>query len=1051
MPFLLFKGLMDDCRADRQFTRVLIETAGGVMKLCYTCSQALAESVKICPNCGSDVAEGLTRVDTFHILEVVHEGHASILCRAIKEETETPVALRLFTAESGVDREVAQRLSDELEELQKLPAEWFVQHYTIGCSSDGKWYRISEWIEAESWGSLLSSGRLQGTAIVYDLFHRLAAILAGLHQSGHFIPHLIFNDILVLKGEPGRVDVKIDYKLSRFLDPKMAQPGPMLQHLLDCHPDIVGERPLDYKSDIWSLGRIFAQILSSDLEISDPRSALKEDDFPKEINVLLSSMLADDPDLRPGSMQEVADSLKRLQKEALEEETIAPQETAKEVRRLRKTVTAFGILIAFIAIIGGGFFFWYDQSPNDSEASLEAFANRYAGSVAFVMVQYQIQVEDTILYRQRSEGTAFLVDSSGYLLTNRHVACPWLEDETIFNLVQRIREVDKTPRFDYQIHLWFEGDTAFNRLVGIGSSAEVEDIYDLTSAFSRGGNPGVKVSGVAMPPSRMGQRIRAPLRDDFAVLKIDRVPQGLLPLPLDRAFETSKLQRLSPVIALGFPLGSSTQADVINVSVTRGHIRRTFENFFQVDTSIYKGNSGGPIIDRRGKVIGIASAVATDVAVAPMRVITPLSDIGLVLPVTNAVKFIDDLKAGKPKWNGVLDLSAESKIHDITETAMAGHWVEARQKADQGLEDSNAPSLIMAAAIMHYCTGDLIGAKRLLERLLSIDPEHYQASLIHSMADQSGTRNKDNVHLSRLLNLDWRSPGEFYGYLARILSTGEVSDEVLQSWNGTTEKSWINYIAALIYHAKGDMARSRELLLNAASSASKDDWSRYLALAELSREYSLDQEEMSGIRNKLQKLAADREEQSNRIMPLIAKFEATHGDPAARRDILLQILELEPGNKSLMAFAAFYSVMASEWPRALAEADLFLQMQGREEPLRLGTSLLAPGILYLMGEEKEGRARLNEFCRQTNTAWYRQICEALMHNRSEEDLIEKAGTIPEKILTAYTALGFRAEAEGNQDLAIKYYREALGSYLDNWIDYELARQRYIKLREEGKN
>ena len=64
--------------------------------------------------------------------------------------------------------------------------------------------------------------------------------------------------------------------------------------------------------------------------------------------------------------------------------------------------------------------------------------------------------------------------------------------------------------------------------------------------------------------------------------------------------------------------------------------------------------------------------------------------------------------------------------------------------------------------------------------------------------------------------------------------------------------------------------------------------------------------------------------------------------------------------------------------------------------------------------------------------------------------MEKAGTNPENILTAYTALGFRAESQGEQKLASRHYREALGSYLDNWIEYNLALQRYIALRNQEK-
>ncbi len=372
------------------------------MKICQTCGQTLAEEVRICPACGTEVAEGRTSVDGYRILEIVHEGHASILCRAIREGEDRPVAIRLFTGRSGVDAAVARRLQRELEALQKLPAEWFVRHHEIRCSSDGLWYRVSEWLDAESWGDLLASGRLQDPEVAYDLFHRLAAILDGLHQSGHFIPHLILNDILVLKGEPGRIDVKIDYKLSRFLDPRMARPGQMLKNLLVCHPDIVGGRPLNPKSDVWSLGRIFVQVLTGDLEACDPRPALRTADLPKGAGMLIRSMLADDPDLRPRSMGEVAEALLRLKEEAAQAKRSAPPETGRQLRRLRGSIRFLGAVVGLLALLGGFLWFQFGRKPEDAVSVLGGYANRYAGSVAFVVVEYQVQLEDRVVYRQRT-------------------------------------------------------------------------------------------------------------------------------------------------------------------------------------------------------------------------------------------------------------------------------------------------------------------------------------------------------------------------------------------------------------------------------------------------------------------------------------------------------------------------------------------------------------------------------------------------------------------------------------------------------------------------
>jgi len=269
------------------------------MKLCEKCGQLVAEEIMTCPSCGSEVREGRKYIDDYRILEILHEGYSSILCRAIKDGVEKPVMIRIFTPQSGVDKKIADRLKQELEELKKLPEDYFVRHLEIQRSQDGLWYRVSEWIDVESWGTLLASGILQDYRVAFDLFCRIASILEGLHQIGHIIPHLILDDIIIFKGEQEKLELKIDYKLSRFLDPKMDQPGPMLKKLLSCHPDIINNRPLNVRSDIWSLGKIFVELLTADHEATDFQAKINELPLPHEVEVLFKIMLADDPDLRP--------------------------------------------------------------------------------------------------------------------------------------------------------------------------------------------------------------------------------------------------------------------------------------------------------------------------------------------------------------------------------------------------------------------------------------------------------------------------------------------------------------------------------------------------------------------------------------------------------------------------------------------------------------------------------------------------------------------------------------------------------------------------------
>jgi hypothetical protein len=213
------------------------------MKICSQCGQIVAEEISNCPACGAEVAAGRAFIDDFRILEVLHEGYSSILCKARRDGDDAPVMIRIFTAHSGVDTRLADRLKHELEKLQALPEAYFVRHLAIRQSTDGLWYRISEWVDTVNWGTLLSTGRLKDALTIVRLFGQIASILDGLHRIGHIIPHLILDDILVYENDAGELKVKIDFKLSRFLDPQLDQPGPMLARLLALHPDIVNQRP----------------------------------------------------------------------------------------------------------------------------------------------------------------------------------------------------------------------------------------------------------------------------------------------------------------------------------------------------------------------------------------------------------------------------------------------------------------------------------------------------------------------------------------------------------------------------------------------------------------------------------------------------------------------------------------------------------------------------------------------------------------------------------------------------------------------------------------
>jgi len=1035
------------------------------MKICVKCGQIVAEEVGTCPACGAEVGAGRTAIDDYRILEVLHEGNSSILCKARKEGAEDPVLIRIFTPPAGVDAALANRLKKELEELQTLPENYFVRHMAIRQSSEGLWYRISEWVDALNWGTLLATGRLRDLRTCLHLFYRIASILDGLHRIGHIIPHLILDDILVYEDEAGALKVMIDYKLSRFLDPQMDRPGPMLARLLALHPDIINHRPLDHRSDIWSLGKAFVEILSADPDETDFQGQVDHLPVPAEVQTLLRLMLSDDPDLRPRSMAEVVAVLGKVSDQAIRNAEDRQKEVAGGLTRtlLRRVNIRLALVAAVLMAVGG--VVWYNLGimRQNSESALMTYANQYAGSVAFVVVDYWLQQGNRTIYRNRSEGTAFLADREGYLLTNRHVACPWLEDARLMVLIGLLRQRPEKLEFDYRIYLWFEGQRAFSHVPALSDSEELEDVYLTESAFSSRGPRRVWIAGVAPAPVQTRERVRSPLRDDFAVLRIETVPPGMQPLPLAEKFRSAAIPKLTPLITLGFPLGSKTQAATVNVSVTRGHVRRAFETMFQVDASLHPGNSGGPFIDASGQVVGLAAVVAVRWARGPVPVATPLPDIGLVLPISKAAAFVKELKAGAIKWNGEIDVALEQRLQRITALARDRKWQAARALADLELGSGRMPPLVMATAMMHLCAGDHAGGRRLFDQVLSIDPENNLARLMGLVIDWLEGRAAGNPHRTMLMALDWRSADEFLGYLARIL-TGDVDAQ--QALNGgytATEKSWLHLVAGLAAERNGQSDAARALLEEAVLLADNDDWSLYLALSQLDRiqrrrlvqnaDPSMQREyrrKIDAFDRRLAEALAAGEKRHSRIASIRAALQQGRTDLETQRSLLEHLRKADRHNSELLISQAYYAAMDEDWGAALDFARQFLDQPGRTSAGKLSIGLLEPGIMHRKGWRDRARDRLEAYHQMIVDPWYNSLSGCLLNPELQDHVTAKADENPLHLLTGHTALGLWAEGRGDNSVAIRHYREALGSYMDHRIEYDFAMARMKRLRQEGE-
>ena len=184
-------------------------------------------------------------------------------------------------------------------------------------------------------------------------------------------------------------------------------------------------------------------------------------------------------------------------------------------------------------------------------------------------------------FNHASQGSGFVVSRAGHLLTNAHVVTTGRGDG--LNAARRV-------------YVEFEdGDRIAARVVG----------WD---AFN-----------------------------DVAVLKVDRDAHPLTPVPLGNS---ASVVVGEPVAAIGSPFGKQNTLTVGVVSATERSLPSLnalyqLAGAIQTDAAINHGNSGGPLFDARGRVIGINAQIRSDSGVN--------EGVGFAIPINSAKRSLHQL------------------------------------------------------------------------------------------------------------------------------------------------------------------------------------------------------------------------------------------------------------------------------------------------------------------------------------------------------------------------------------------------------------------------
>jgi len=146
--------------------------------------------------------------------------------------------------------------------------------------------------------------------------------------------------------------------------------------------------------------------------------------------------------------------------------------------------------------------------------------------------------------------------------------------------------------------------------------------------------------------------IGADERTDLALLKVDA--KGTFPVM--KFGDSNKLEVGEWVLAIGNPLGLDQTVTAGIVSAKNRDILggTAYGQFIQTDAAINFGNSGGPLLNTKGEVVGINTAIAGG------------QGLGFAIPSNLASKIIEQLKKGGKVVRGWLGVGIQDLTPEIT-------------------------------------------------------------------------------------------------------------------------------------------------------------------------------------------------------------------------------------------------------------------------------------------------------------------------------------------------------------------------------------------------
>jgi S1-C subfamily serine protease len=232
-----------------------------------------------------------------------------------------------------------------------------------------------------------------------------------------------------------------------------------------------------------------------------------------------------------------------------------------------------------------------------------------------------------------------------------------------------------------------------NQLVVVTNNHVIEDAINETVTFADGDSYSATVLG-------------SDAKADLAVLTVSSMPSGVTPLTL---VSSETLQVGDPVVAVGSPYGlsgtlttgviSALGRTITEVSSSSQSSGQTIPGMIQTSTAINSGNSGGPLINYAGEVVGITTAAVSN-----------SEGLGFAIPSSTIIRELSSLvTSGSYNEHPSIDATGTDMNYQIAQamgTSITYGWLVESVSTQNGLKGGTTQTSVLGSTIV--TGGDVI-------------------------------------------------------------------------------------------------------------------------------------------------------------------------------------------------------------------------------------------------------------------------------------------------------------------------------------------------------